>query len=506
MKNGQGQVEFLGNNGPAKERREVHASILDQQTSGRLLRVALDRALERRLGQVPSPLDVDKALDALGGAKSSAFVQHAVRVQEQLARLNEQLQRDQERHGHATDAVQDASASSSKPRKRSVEHVDKSSDPPREIKRSRVGSTSRLPHTLPSTSDHEAKKESRAPDASMSPKDVPIAPLRSTRSVPRATGLPRVDPALPQATVDDSSSRLPIMDTGKPTPSDNTKSDSIPKTGQQPSIGAVDGGDQRHTESQAARSGVPAPADPSLAQTRIQDKLRKPSSLPPSTFIPDEQGSPLPASDFRSEHPVAPGLATEIGLDGAASPANVPGIWAIQVGKPSASQIDITFAVDQDTASSAHRWATHRRGFNPDAQHVVVHLVALQAAAVSAVQQSLSQSPGGITPRAFTLALRDLQPQWPDDGSLVLQLNVGQSGEQTWFPSDMSGGTPLDVSGAVCAGTNSLRILQLKNMADLVFAMYAIPPPPGIIAAALEWETRRRLYSFQRPASGRLPE
>ena len=43
--------------------------------------------------------------------------------------------------------------------------------------------------------------------------------------------------------------------------------------------------------------------------------------------------------------------------------ANVPGIWAIQVGKPSAGQTDIGFVVDQDTASSVHRWARHRQGF-----------------------------------------------------------------------------------------------------------------------------------------------
>jgi hypothetical protein len=67
----------------------------------------------------------------------------------------------------------------------------------------------------------------------------------------------------------------------------------------------------------------------------------------------------------------------------------------------------------------------------------VVHLVALQTTAVSAVQHTLSQSPGGMTPQAFALALRNLQPQWPDDGSLVLQLNAGQPGEKTWFLSDM---------------------------------------------------------------------
>lgn len=43
--------------------------------------------------------------------------------------------------------------------------------------------------------------------------------------------------------------------------------------------------------------------------------------------------------------------------------ANVPGIWAIQVGKLSAGQTDVTFVVDQDTASSVRRWATYRHGF-----------------------------------------------------------------------------------------------------------------------------------------------
>jgi len=61
---------------------------------------------------------------------------------------------------------------------------------------------------------------------------------------------------------------------------------------------------------------------------------------------------------------------------------------------------------------------------------------------------------------------------------------------------------PLDVSSGICEGTNSLRIMQLKNMADIVFAMYAAPPTPEAVATALEWERFRKLYSFQRPPSG----
>ena len=67
----------------------------------------------------------------------------------------------------------------------------------------------------------------------------------------------------------------------------------------------------------------------------------------------------------------------------------------------------------------------------------MVHLVALPTTVVSAAQHNLSQSPGGITPQAFVLALRNLPPQWPEEGSVVLQLNPGQPRERTWFLSDV---------------------------------------------------------------------
>jgi hypothetical protein len=63
-------------------------------------------------------------------------------------------------------------------------------------------------------------------------------------------------------------------------------------------------------------------------------------------------------------------------------------------------------------------------------------------------------------------------------------------------------GIPLDISVAICEGTNLLRIMQLKHIADIVFAMYAAPPTPESLSAALEWERFRKLYSFQQPPPG----
>ncbi|KAI9509828.1 hypothetical protein F5148DRAFT_1184714, partial [Russula earlei] len=101
---------------------------------------------------------------------------------------------------------------------------------------------------------------------------------------------------------------------------------------------------------------------------------------------------------------------------------------------------------------------------------------------------------------AFALALSDLQPQWPEDGNLVLQLNAGHPEEQTWFPPDISSGTRLDVSSAIRAGTNSLRIMQFRSMADVVLVVYASPPAPDVLSAAFEWERRRKMYSFRKAA------
>ncbi|KAF8485965.1 hypothetical protein DFH94DRAFT_688342 [Russula ochroleuca] len=451
----------------------------------RLLAVAINRALQRRLGDIPSPAVVHKAVNKLtnDGAKTSAFVQHATRVQEELARLHAriQLERGQGRQDHAIAAIQDPPVmSSTRPRKRSAGHDDDDSTyPVQEAKRARLDSTGPPrphPHVPPPTSDIKAT----------------------------VAELPRADPMRSQASADDSPSALHLMATGPPpTPSNNPTSDSNIRTGQRSPNDTADGRSHGQAKSEIARPSEPAPVDPPSAQIHSQDKLGKVPSPSISTAIPEAQGSPLPtiASPATMGVPaytrqqVAPSASTN------AFVANVPGIWAIQVGKPSAGQTDVTFVVDQDTASSVQRWATHRRGLNPDTRLVVVHLVALQTTAVSAVQHTLSQSPGGMTPQAFALALRNLQPQWPDDGSLVLQLNAGQPGEKTWFLSDMSDGMPLDVSGAICEGTNSLRIMQLKNMADIVFAVYAAPPTPKLLASALEWERFRKLYSLQRPPS-----
>jgi hypothetical protein len=279
--------------------KSYHSVTPNNVTAQQLLAVALGRALQRRLGDVPSPRLVNEAISKLApdGGNPSPFVQHAIRVQEQLARLHAQIQSAQEPQDHAISSIQDTPTTM--PLTRAQKRFAACDDdiPTQETKRKRLdsaGSARPRPNTPPSTSDSNVNPETKAPAMSMS--------LRSrttgVRSDPKHAEPPRADSvgSRPKASVTKSPSRLPVMATGPPTsgPSNNTMSEPHWKTRQRsPSDDTVNGGSHGHTKSQVARPDGPAPVDPPSAQMHTKDKLGTVSSPSISTAIPDAQGSPL---------------------------------------------------------------------------------------------------------------------------------------------------------------------------------------------------------------------
>lgn len=281
-------------------------------TAHRLLANALERAFQRKLGGVPSPTLVNQAISKLApdGANPSPFVQHAIRVQDQLARLHAQLQSAQEPQDHAISSIQDTPFTTmplTRAQKRFAA-CDDDDIPAQETKRKRLdsaGSARPRPTTPPPTSDNKADPETKAPAMS-------TMSLRSrsqttdTRSDPKHAEPPRAGSVgSRQASVTDSPSGLPVMATGPPTsgPSNNnnnTMSEPNRKTPRQRSHSddtVADGGSHGHTKSQVARPGAPAPVDPLSAQMHIKDKQLGTATAPSistATTIPDAQGSPLP--------------------------------------------------------------------------------------------------------------------------------------------------------------------------------------------------------------------
>jgi hypothetical protein len=275
----------------------------DNVTVQQLLAVALERAFQRRLGDVPSPKLVNEAVRKLvpDGANSSPFVQHAIRVQEQLARLHAQLQRDQEPQDPTISSIQDTPTMPlTRAQKRLAAYDD--DIPAQETKRKRLdsaGSARPRPNTPPSTSDNKVNPETKAPAklTSLGSRTTDI------RSDPKRAEPPRADSVgSPQAPVTNSPSGLPATATGPPTsgPSNDTvskrnwKKRQRKKRKRSTSNDTVDGGSHGHTKSQVARPGEPAPVDLPSAQMHTKDKLGIVSSPSISDASPDAQGSPLP--------------------------------------------------------------------------------------------------------------------------------------------------------------------------------------------------------------------
>jgi hypothetical protein len=244
--------------------------------------------LQRKLGDVPSPTLVNDAVSKLApdGANPSPFVQHAIRVQEQLARLHAQLQSAQDPQNTAISPIQDPPTMPlTRAQKRFAAYDD--DIPAQETKRKRLDSADSArprPNTPPSKSDNKVNPETKAPAMSMT--------LRSRttdiRSDPKHADAPRADSVgSPQASVTNSPTSGPF---------NNKMSEPNRKTRHRSASNeTVDGGSHGHAKSQVARPDGPVPVDPPSTQMHTKYKLGIVSSSPSiSTAIPDAQGSPLP--------------------------------------------------------------------------------------------------------------------------------------------------------------------------------------------------------------------
>lgn len=92
---------------------------------------------------------------------------------------------------------------------------------------------------------------------------------------------------------------------------------------------------------------------------------------------------------------------------------------------------------------------------------------------------------GNLTPQidfdgpfAETLgAIQNAGSQWPQTGSLVIQVNPGFPYGRTWLPYTLESPPFLDVSSCIVPGENVLRWISLSPMSEFVFVLCALPLP-----------------------------
>ena len=359
------------------------------------LGVATSRALERRLGRPPSQADVCGVVNSLT-SRSSRFLACAERAQARLARLHLELQKSQE----DTDTAMELIVTPIEPSKRHLEESDYSpSDPHREVKRVRLESGNPNPQNSPPPSKPEKPENVvHAPNAPMPQKHASVAP-QGTPFGPQSVAASHADSPSPHARVD-IPKQTPVTDIEQSTSSDlpkSSKSDHEIKQRTPQTVDAASHGDHGSTEGAsppACRDSLPA--GPLTTQTTAQETA---ATAPPSAAnsVSVRQQSPLTGLGTRSQHVIGsrtdlsanilglPGFAAAMDLSVFTQPppappliANVPGIWVIQVGKPSPCQVDVSFEVDQDTAVCIRRWATRSQGFEyaPPLSPFVLHATA----------------------------------------------------------------------------------------------------------------------------------
>ena len=358
----------------------------------------------------------------------------AERAQARLARLHLELQKSQE----GTDTAMKPIATPIGFSKRHLEEPDhNSSDPPREVKRARLESGNPNPQNSPPPTKPENVVQ--APSAPMAQKHASVAP-QGTLSGPQSVTAPHADFTSPHARAD-IPKQTPVTDVEQSTSPDLPKSSNFDREIEHRSppyktVDAVSHGIRGHTEgtSRPARPDS-LPAGPSATQTCAQETV---ATAPPSAenSASVRQQFPLTGLGTQSQHIIgsrtdlsvnSPGLlgvAAAMGLSvftrlPAPAPAppliaNVPGIWAIQVGKPSPCQVDLSFEVDQGTAVCIRRWATRSQGFeyapplSPFVLHASAPFLPAHTPDMSSFTWSLCRPLQSLLPRKFCLKVREV--------------------------------------------------------------------------------------------------
>lgn len=81
-------------------------------------------------------------------------------------------------------------------------------------------------------------------------------------------------------------------------------------------------------------------------------------------------------------------------------------------------------------------------------------------------------------PFAETLGeIQNTGSQWPQTGSLIIQVNPGFPHGKTWLPYALDSPPFLDVTSCIVPGENVLRWISLSPMSDFVFVLCASPLP-----------------------------
>ncbi|KAG5340864.1 hypothetical protein C0989_000218 [Termitomyces sp. Mn162] len=201
-------------------------------------------------------------------------------------------------------------------------------------------------------------------------------------------------------------------------------------------------------------SSVPCPS-PALAVS--------PKILP--THLSPQISSSVAPSPKPSQPSANSSLATQACLP-------VPGLWFAKNGHNQADIVDCEFAVNSETS---RKWHLPGSSSAPEAtsERLSLRLLCMPIELFQNINQ-IGSVPQSMDCGALTTLMASVRTVWPEQGSLLVQMNPTKPHKQAWFPEHMSPTSPgLDITDAVREGKNVLRLIQLEDMADKIFVLQA---------------------------------
>ncbi|KAI0342637.1 hypothetical protein BDW22DRAFT_126613 [Trametopsis cervina] len=248
-------------------------------------------------------------------------------------------------------------------------------------------------------------------------------------------------------------------------------------------------------------ASVPPPAENTLIPPPVENTPSPPSVDNPPNLAPvEDTPNPPPVEDTPNPPPVedTPNLlpaddapVASITEDNSsvppaveASPLALPNVLHAVIGRHTADVIDLTFEVAGELDAALRRWINRRTDPSPSPSYARLFLLCLSAAQIKEVYEQ-----AGSSAEQFANALRDVPTEWPQRGKLMVETNAGQPSHHIFLPQQMGPQDgPLDITPVIQSGTNTIRLIQLGDLSDRLFILFAREP----LETDLKWQAFER--------------
>ncbi|KAJ3557608.1 hypothetical protein NM688_g1387 [Phlebia brevispora] len=218
-----------------------------------------------------------------------------------------------------------------------------------------------------------------------------------------------------------------------------------------------------HISTPLPESSIPEPSTPADSTTLMQEPPSQPDSAA-TILVEESPASTDSAATTLVEESLTPSLEPVLGL------------WFVSMGRSLAAVYDIEFEVSEASAAAAKRWNERFKTSDSGAPYACITLHCLPVDAVAKVNAELDPN---AAPATVVAALQSIPTQWPHPGKLILQLNDDSPVSRRYFPNELGPKDgPLDMSGHIIPGRNTLKVIQLADLSACVFVLYFLSNSP----------------------------